>query len=1135
VVAGQAAISRAGTSTLIIQTTERATINWQSFNIDVSDAVRFAQPSISSIALNRVLDQNPTKIFGSLSANGQIFILNPNGVLFGGSAQVDVGGLVAATLSLSTSDFMTGRYRLTSDGLVPGTPVGNVINLGTILANGGYVALIGPSVRNEGAIVANNGRVVLAGADTVSVSMNGNKLVGLTVERGTLNALAENKGLIKADGGHVILTAKAADELVKSVVNNDGVIEAQTLTNVGGTIQLLAPGGAVNVGGRLDASAGSTESNGGFIETSGNTVNIADSARITTQSAQRATGTWLIDPVDFTIAAGAGAQTASGIGSTTLSTALGTSNVAIATAAGAGNGDIFINGTVTWATPNRLSLSAAHNIDFTGGGVLSASSAASSVILNAGNAGTSLTGAILAHTSNTVVTAGSLAAKASSGIAGNATRLRTSVAALALENTVSGGIYATNSNNVTVAAASTNGDIDIRTANRMNVLALEPPAAGGSITVGTVNGVTGITTTDGSSAKGSITLTAGNGASPSLFGRIVGSGGAGGSITLNAALSAVQTATLTAGNGSNGGGFFGHGGAGGSIALNAALGTGQAATLTAGNGGSGGTTHANGGAGGSITLSAALSSAQAATLIAGNGGFGGSSGGVSSGGFLGGGFGGSGGSITLNAALSATQPVMLRAGNGGGGGFGGTFGGMDVGAGGGGGRGGSITLNAALSTDQAVTLIAGNGGTGGRGGVVSGFVVPLVGIVVDLVGRDGSGGAGGSITLNAEGVTAAGSGDAIQLAGRNFVNNAGATALIASNGRWLVWSTNPANDTRGGLVYDFKQYNANFGATAPAQASGNGFLYALAPTITPSLVGTVVKTYDGSDTARLLAGNYAVNAIDGDTVTLNNPSTGNYDSSNAGVGKVVTVSGIAIVSTTNGAATVYGYALGATTAIANIGTINQRGLTVVANNATKLYGDPDPALTFNVGGTFAGADTITSVITGALVRVAGESVAASPYSINQGTLATNANYSISTYTPGQFTITPRVLSVIADDKSNFRGNALPSFTATYEGFALADAPSSLAGTLAFATLATTLSPPGSYAITPYGQSATNYAIRYVDGVLSITNPPLPPAGVQGAIDTAQAGRVDMRGASSNRVNNLITVSGSGVSLPAGVE
>lgn len=140
VVAGQATVSRSGNGTVITQTGECAAINWQNFNIGVNESVRFAQPSAASVTLNRVLGQNPTEILGALSANGQVFLLNPNGVLFGRGAQVSVGGLVASTLGLSDGDFMAGRYRFVKEGTA-----GEVRNAGEISANGGYVALIGPA------------------------------------------------------------------------------------------------------------------------------------------------------------------------------------------------------------------------------------------------------------------------------------------------------------------------------------------------------------------------------------------------------------------------------------------------------------------------------------------------------------------------------------------------------------------------------------------------------------------------------------------------------------------------------------------------------------------------------------------------------------------------------------------------------------------------------------------------------------------------------------------------------------------------------------------------------------------------------------------------------------------------------
>src|SRR5207249_8516360 len=149
---------------------------------------------------------------------------------------------------------------------------------------------------------------------------------------------------------------------------------------------------------------------------------------------------------------------------------------------------------------------------------------------------------------------------------------------------------------------------------------------------------------------------------------------------------------------------------------------------------------------------------------------------------------------------------------------------------------------------------------------------------------------------------------------------------------WLVYSTDPASDTRGGLVYNFKQYNATYGVTV-VLGTGNGFLYSIAPSITPSLIGSVTKGYDGTTTATLAGGNYALSgAIDGDTVTLNNPASGTYDTANVGINKNVAVAGLSIASATDGAATVYGYQLASTTANANIGTITAKALTITAQS-----------------------------------------------------------------------------------------------------------------------------------------------------------------------------------------------------------
>src|SRR3989304_394020 len=152
--AGSGGIAQAGTTTTITQNTQNLAINWQSFSIGSNEAVRFNQPNASAIALNRVLGQNPSQILGSLSANGQVFVLNPNGVLFGNAAQVNVGGLVASTLNISDADFMAGNNVFSNGGIVGG----NVDNQGALnAANGGYIAPISPAVSNTGSISAPQG------------------------------------------------------------------------------------------------------------------------------------------------------------------------------------------------------------------------------------------------------------------------------------------------------------------------------------------------------------------------------------------------------------------------------------------------------------------------------------------------------------------------------------------------------------------------------------------------------------------------------------------------------------------------------------------------------------------------------------------------------------------------------------------------------------------------------------------------------------------------------------------------------------------------------------------------------------------------------------------------------------------
>ncbi|MES3023273.1 MAG: YDG domain-containing protein [Pseudomonadota bacterium] len=359
VVVGDGTINQNGNSTVVQQSTQNMVINWQSFGIGADQSVEFRQPSSSSIVLNRVLGQDPSLILGNLTANGQVFVVNPNGVLFGVGAQVDVGGLVATTNAISDTDFVAGKHQFTNAGAA-----GSVVNKGRLTArDGGYIALLAPEVRNEGVVSARLGSAVLAAGNQVTLNLNNGSLVGYNIDRGALKALAENRQLVQADGGQVFMGAKAADALSMAVVNNTGVIEARTFENRNGSIVLLGDmaHGQVKVGGTLDASA-PNGGDGGFIDTSAAQVTVADGARVSTLAAQGKSGKWLIDPTDFTIAAGAAPQTGSGIGADTLTAALGLGSVELATtASGTQEGNVNVNGAVSW-NANMLTLSAHRNI-----------------------------------------------------------------------------------------------------------------------------------------------------------------------------------------------------------------------------------------------------------------------------------------------------------------------------------------------------------------------------------------------------------------------------------------------------------------------------------------------------------------------------------------------------------------------------------------------------------------------------------------------------------------------------------------------------------------------------------------------------------------------------------------------------
>jgi filamentous hemagglutinin family protein len=323
VVAGQASIVAATPQTLnVIQGSDKAIINWQGFSIAAGETVNFLQPNAQSVTLNRVIGTDPSAIFGSITANGTVMLVNPNGVFFGKSARVDVGGLVATTANITDADFLAGNYAFSqaSTNLNAG-----IVNEGLIsIKDSGLAALVAPSVQNSGIIQARLGKVALGGARSFTLDFQGDGLLsfdagstvtslGETVD-GTAKALVVNSGQIAAEGGTVVLSARAVKGIIDNVINTDGVISATSISGSGGKIVLSGGTGKVQVAGTLDASGTQAGQSGGTVIVDAADIQVASGTRIDASgdqgggsiaigSAGSRDGAWAAGHVD--IAAGA--------------------------------------------------------------------------------------------------------------------------------------------------------------------------------------------------------------------------------------------------------------------------------------------------------------------------------------------------------------------------------------------------------------------------------------------------------------------------------------------------------------------------------------------------------------------------------------------------------------------------------------------------------------------------------------------------------------------------------------------------------------------------------------------------------------------------------------------------------------
>ncbi|MEK6593729.1 MAG: filamentous hemagglutinin N-terminal domain-containing protein [Pseudomonadota bacterium] len=289
VVSGSAAIQQSG-NLLSITNSPSAIINWGSFSIGAGEITRFIQQSQASAVLNRVVGQDPSAILGALQSNGRVFLINPNGILFGAGSQIDVAGLVASTLSLSDADFLAGRMRFSE------TPnAGSLVNQGSInTASGGSVYLVAPDITNSGIITSPRGEVILAAGKSVELVNPGTP--NLRVEINAPDNRAINLGQIVADSGRVGIYA--------GLINQAGVVQANsavvgeygeivlkatqditldagsvtTANGPGGGSITLQSGDTTLVSGVIEAKG--TQSQGGTVEILGNLVGLTGSASV---------------------------------------------------------------------------------------------------------------------------------------------------------------------------------------------------------------------------------------------------------------------------------------------------------------------------------------------------------------------------------------------------------------------------------------------------------------------------------------------------------------------------------------------------------------------------------------------------------------------------------------------------------------------------------------------------------------------------------------------------------------------------------------------------------------------------------------------------------------------------------------
>ncbi len=1106
VVGGSATIAPPVNNALTItQRSSNAIINWNSFSIGQPNAVTFIQPNSSSAILNRVTGNTPSTIAGSLQANGQVYLVNPNGIAITPGGMVNVGGgFVASTLDISDSDFLSGKRAFTGNG--SSAAVGNAgrINVG----RGGFVALLGGTVSNGGTINVPLGKVGLGSGESITLDLAGDGFLQVAAPTAAVardhKSLIDISGRISAAGGSINLKAATVKQAIRDAVNVSGTLSARSVSGRSGAIVLGGGGGGnVNIAGRLVVSGGkkAKATNGGAIVITGYDVKIAEKADIRATSKTASGGT--VTVTGPTISIGAAALDASGatgggtilIGgglqgggalahSETLTVASGATLKADATGNGNGgtivvwsDGATGVKGLLTATGADRgnggMIETSGHGLDVTG---ISVNAAAPR-----GVAGTWLLDPFNLTVSDTASTAIQSPAGTWTPNPGGSVVLNSDVSAALNAGTnvvLQTGGASPEAGNVNVSAAvswSANTTLTLTAANNVNINA-DITATGN--TAGLV--INPNTATSGELASGtgvfnlhnaSITL---SGATPSLS--IAGNN----YIVINSlglasdGTIAPATPTLQGMTASSMSGYYALGSnidatatsAWNSLAGFTSIGTvgvpfngifnglghaishltiNRPATADMGLFGSTGTT--------AIIQNVALIGGSVAALSSAGGLVGSNTGTVANssntgtvngGSSLGGLLGSNTGTVSNSYATGNVSGTSSL-----------------------GGLMGSNT--GTVSTSYATGNVSGTSSLGGLMGSSTTGTVSNSYATGSVTGTSSVGGLMGSSTGPVVDSYATGAVSGTTSVGGLMGSSSGAVTDSYWNTETSGQPTSPGGS---GLTIVQMQQPGNFHLWdfANTWTIYNGLTNPLLRTFMAPLTVTAndaTKTYNG----QAFSGGNGVaysSVTNGNIFGIVGFSGTSQGAINVG-GYVITPSGMYsnqqgyIISYSNGTL-----------------SVTAAPLSVTADAQSRLYGATNPALTYVSSGLVNG-DTLS----GNLATLATTTSNVGAYGITQGNLAATSNYALS-YSGANLNVTAAPLAVTADAQSRLYGATNPALTYVSSGLVNGD---TLSGNLA--TLATTTSNVGAYGITQGTLAATsNYALNYSGATLSVTVAPL---------------------------------------------